>query len=244
MAMCRMMLWTSKSGELPPKQLLEGLVRIAEKDRFGKSHGNGWGMGWVDPQGGVGLYRNLKPIWESQVNLPSQTLTLILHARRGSHVAPENTHPFRCGRLILAHNGMVSKAFTRPLTRHKPQGVTDSEAYLCLLAELLEEEDLVEALRRSLELVKVKTALNLLIIHLAENPREGEAYALNYFRAESSEEASKGYYTLHWRLLDEGLAVASEPLDEASWTPISLDGKPILLKVRFGAPGKFEFLRL
>jgi len=129
------------------------LIAQSKQDARGLSNPHGWGMGHI-ANGTTSCFRQVHPAFESQGYRKKaahiEGTTILAHVRRATVGDPKqaNTHPFRHGPALLAHNGHVP-AFEaiRPhlLDRlsDKYQGIihgdTDSEHIFALLLQLLKE---------------------------------------------------------------------------------------------------------
>lgn len=132
-------------------ELLEAqnaLIRQSERDERGLINDDGWGIG-LRIDGELICEREVGPASESEEyrrEAAEAEATLVLaHVRRATvgSVSTANTHPFRHGRSMLAHNGHVG-AFDRgvrelmlsemrPEDREAIRGTTDSEHFFHLL---------------------------------------------------------------------------------------------------------------
>ncbi len=78
------------------------------------TNGDGFGVGWYD---GVldepGVYRSVHPAWndrnlrELAAHVSSGLFFAHIRASTGTAVQETNTHPFRYGRWLFMHNGLV-----------------------------------------------------------------------------------------------------------------------------------------
>lgn len=123
------------------------LIRQSEKDERGLVNDDGWGIGYVR-DGRLHCEREVGPASESEEYRRDASrvvaTTAVAHVRRATvgGAARENTHPFRHGRSMLAHNGHIG-AFDRvrdellagmtPEHRGAIAGTTDSEHFFHLL---------------------------------------------------------------------------------------------------------------
>lgn len=123
------------------------LIRQAEEDERGLVNDDGWGIG-VIRDGRARCEREVAPADESaeyreEASREAGT-TVVAHVRRATVGEPAlaNTHPFRDGNALLAHNGHVGGfdaarermlAEMRPVDREAIRGTTDSEHVFRLL---------------------------------------------------------------------------------------------------------------
>lgn len=123
------------------------LIRQSEEDERGLVNDDGWGIGYVSG-GELHCEREVGPASESEGYRRDaarvEATTVLAHVRRATVGGPAraNTHPFRHGRAMLAHNGHIG-AFDRiretllaelqPAERDAIAGTTDSEHFFQLL---------------------------------------------------------------------------------------------------------------
>ena len=143
--MCRWMGWSGQPvlvEELPfkPKQ---GLVDQSLHSRMGveTTNGDGFGLGWYG-RAGAGLYHSVAPAWgdanlrELARHIESPLFLAHVRATTGTAIQQTNCHPFRHGRWLFVHNGVIDgfdSAAARSHARRRPElfadieGSTDSE---------------------------------------------------------------------------------------------------------------------
>ena len=115
--MCR---WLAYSG---PPIFLEALVFEPENSLCSQSlqalesksptNGDGFGIGWYDHREEPGLFREVLPAWNDD-NLRSLAAQIRsglffghVRASTGTVTNRSNCHPFRHGRWMFMHNGMI-----------------------------------------------------------------------------------------------------------------------------------------
>lgn len=126
------------------------LMRQSAGDAEGLVHGHGWGI--ADFRNGTPFVQ--RQTWAayhgehfSKAAARTYGHTAIAHVRRATvgGQSIENTHPFRHGRWIFAHNGTIPRflkvrdrmiAATDPLLRNSIHGTTDSEHLFFYLLSL------------------------------------------------------------------------------------------------------------
>jgi len=188
------------------------------------TNGDGFGVGWYGTREEPGVYHEVLPAWNDKNlrNLAHQLSSglFLAHVRAstGTDTSRTNCHPFKCGRWMFMHNGMIGgySHIRRDLERLIPDGIfpnrlgtTDSEAFFLLLFAEGVEEDPVGAMVRT-----VKRILGVMEQHGVRDPfrmtallTDGErVYALRY--ATDPEPPS-----LFWWPQEDRLLVVSEPLD-------------------------------
>ncbi len=135
------------------------------------TNGDGFGLGWYGPGGGItpGLYKSTQPAW-SDANLLEvashlRTGLLFAHVRAstGTEVQRTNCHPFRYGRWLWMHNGVI-RGFRElkrdlvlavdPALYPGIEGSTDSEVLFFLALTFGLMDDPFEAVARAVGLVE------------------------------------------------------------------------------------------
>jgi glutamine amidotransferase len=134
--MCR---WLAYSGS--PIRLEELLVNRERSlidqslhSRLGATttNGDGFGVGWYDDAGMPRLYRSTHPAWndrnlrELAAGVSSPLFFAHIRASTGSAIQETNTHPFRYGKWLWMHNGLI-RDFSR--VRRELLSVVDDEYY-------------------------------------------------------------------------------------------------------------------
>ena len=132
--MCR---WLAYFGNpIRPEALLYdvpySLVAQSRKDRLAGGHPNadGFGLGWYGDREEPGLYRSIAPAWgdrngrELAGQIESRLFVAHIRAATGTPVEQTNSHPFRHGRWLFAHNGFIDGLLPRaprPAVRRRPE---------------------------------------------------------------------------------------------------------------------------
>ena len=171
--MCR---WLAYSGS--PMRLEELLVKRDRSlidqslhSRLGATttNGDGFGVGWYDDSDTPRLYRSVHPAWndrnlrELAAGISSPLFFAHIRASTGTAIQETNAHPFRYGRWLWMHNGLI-REFPR-LRRElvlavddslfpSIEGTTDSETMFYLALTFGLESDPVGAVERMVGLVE------------------------------------------------------------------------------------------
>jgi glutamine amidotransferase len=222
-----------------------GLIDQSLHSRLGveTTNGDGFGLGWYGAGDGPGVYRNVAPAWgdanlrELAAHIESHMFIAHVRATTGTAIQETNCHPFRHGRWLFVHNGVIAgfHAMRRELMLGvapelfpEIEGSTDSEVLFHLALTHGLEHDPVDALERAIGLVETVAAR-----HGVEHPvqasvgvTDGERiWAFRY----SSERRSRSLFVsndassiraLHpenprlQRLHDEDRVVVSEPTSD------------------------------
>ena len=215
------------------------------------TNGDGCGGGWYAGDGGPGLFRSTDPVWNDrnlrELSAHARAGRVFAHIRAstGSAVQQTNCHPFRYGRWLWVHTGLV-----RDFPRVKRElmlavdgslypsieGSTDSELLFYLALTLGLEEDPPGAVERMVGLVE-ETGRR----HGTEHPLQmtigtTDGKSVWAFRYSSEGKSRTLYYSTDVRTLremyperprlqeasDETRIVVSEPLVDlaGAWTEV------------------------
>ncbi len=150
-------------GEIETRKLLDDLIIIAQgknelnekNSMYGKvSHGDGWGLAYLNSDDKWTLYKSLQPIYQDKKlsELKSiKTKAVILHVRRATTGSKslQNTQPFlyrdKVNEIIFAHNGTIYDDFS--ISDKYIEGNSDSAKWFNrLLKEYCEKETLQNSL--------------------------------------------------------------------------------------------------
>jgi glutamine amidotransferase len=184
------------------------------RQRHGTVNADGFGMGWYDATRAEPIrYRRSIPIW-ADANLPALAeiarsaclLAAVRCATTGMPVEESATAPFTDGPWLLSHNGRVERDAVRDLA-DGAESACDS-AWLAAAA--------FQRLRAGLALGE---ALAEVVTHAgAKDP----AARLNLLASDGDRLAATVWGdTLFHRPSDDGVLVASEPLDDLpGWQPV------------------------
>ncbi len=158
--MCR---WVAYSGS--PVRLEEllykptnSLVMQSKHARLGveTTNGDGFGVGWYGSAPTPGLFHSTEPAWHDRnlrelcAQASSARVFAHIRASTGSAVQQTNCHPFRHGRWLWMHNGLLADFPTvkrdlvmavEPSLFPLIEGATDSELFFFLALTFGLEED-------------------------------------------------------------------------------------------------------
>lgn len=171
--MCR---WLAYAGA--PITLEEVLFRptrslvmqsLRAKEGAEPTNGDGFGIGWYGRSAEPRLYRSTSPAWNDrnlrELALDVQSRLFLAHVRAstGTAVQQTNCHPFRHGRWLWMHNGLIRefRAIKRELVLAVDdalypliEGTTDSELMFFLAITFGLEEDVPRGVQRMVEFVE------------------------------------------------------------------------------------------
>ena len=176
--MCRWMAWHGQPVLM--EDLLfktqHGLIDQSLHSRLGveATNGDGFGVGWYTGGKSPGTYHSVQPAW-GDANLQDlaahiETPLFLAHVRAttGTAIQGTNCHPFRSGRWLFVHNGVVGdfRGLRRdlmltidPARFPDVQGSTDSEVLFHLALTFGLEADPILALEHVIGIVE-QTARN------------------------------------------------------------------------------------
>ncbi|MGZ4689289.1 MAG: class II glutamine amidotransferase [Acidimicrobiia bacterium] len=200
------------------------LVRQAQTPRYqraGRDNPDGWGVAWKtegDAPGGHQRYRAATRMWTDRSFAGEEHATVVLAAARyaspGSELLISNVAPFTADEWLFSLNGFVSdfrvgfgdelRSKVSPRREQAIEGDTDSEVVFALVLDQLDAgASPGEALAEIARIVRAQSrgALNLLLT-------DGTAIAATAI--DNSLFLRDG----------PGLLIASEPLDDDSWTEV------------------------
>jgi predicted glutamine amidotransferase len=167
--MCRWMAWHGQPVLID--ELLfktpHGLVDQSLHSRLGveTTNGDGFGVGWYGRGDGPGVYRSISPAWgdanlrHMAGHIESPVFLAHIRATTGTAIQETNCHPFRHGRWLFVHNGVIGDfrdlrrdlmLLVDPQLFPDIQGSTDSEVVFHLALTYGLEEDPVAALERTI----------------------------------------------------------------------------------------------
>jgi predicted glutamine amidotransferase len=245
--MCR---WLAYSGS--PIRLEELLVKrdrslidqsLHARQGATTTNGDGFGVGWYDEGGDPRLYRSTHPAWndrnlrELAAGISSPLFFAHIRASTGTAIQETNTHPFRHGRWLWMHNGLI-REFAR-MRRElldavddslftSIEGTTDSELMFYLALTFGLESDPVAAVEKMIGLVEETGQAHSVDAPLQMTVATTDGQSIWAFRY-SSEGASRSLYfstrmdtlkALHPDLeelgafSDETRVIVSEPLGD------------------------------
>jgi len=195
---------------------LESFAEMSESSRApdGSRQADGWGVSWINGDGGWHWIKSVAPIWTERQAFKSVPASRILvcHARSASFPGQEGIleycQPFNKNRHAFVFNGLL-RGVTLP-TRNG--GGVGSQKIWEVLANLLEREEPGHSLEKlTVILEKRSREISALNIGLCDGDR---LYA--YCRYADNPE----YYRLHAASPSGLTAVCSEPLAVADFEPV------------------------
>jgi predicted glutamine amidotransferase len=253
--MCR---WLAYSGSsIPLEELLitpkHSLIDQSLHSRLGATttNGDGFGVGWYDDGETPRLYRSTQPAWndrnlrELAAGVSSPLFFAHVRASTGGAIQQTNTHPFRYGRWLWMHNGLIRdfSQVKRDLILAVDdslftaiEGTTDSETMFYLALTYGLEDDPVAAVEQMVGFVEETGRRHGVELPVQMTVATSDGQRVWAFRY-SSEGASRSLYystSMHdlkalypdseafANLSDETRAVVSEPLGDlpGAWNEV------------------------
>jgi glutamine amidotransferase len=171
--MCRWLAYTG--GAIPLAELIfntrHSLIDQSLSAHFSTepTNGDGFGVGWYDGLDAPGLYKHTQPAWNDAnlhdlcTHISSPLFMAHVRASTGTAIQHSNCHPFRHGRLLMVHNGLIHE-FAR-LRRQLAlalddnyynaiTGSTDSELMFLLALQFGMATDVYEGVARMVDFVE------------------------------------------------------------------------------------------
>jgi len=171
--MCRWMAWSGQPVLIEDLLLkpAHGLIDQSLHSRMGveTTNGDGFGIGWYGMGDGPALYHSVAPAWgdtnlrELAAHIESPLFIAHVRATTGTAIQQTNCHPFRHGRWLLVHNGVIAGFDTLrrdlilavdPSLFAGIRGSTDSEVLFHLALTFGLEDDPVAALEQAIGVVE------------------------------------------------------------------------------------------
>ena len=254
--MCR---WLAYYGDPIPIEALilrrqHSLIDQSLHSREGAetTNGDGFGVGWYSELGGIpGLYKSIQPAWndrnlrELSKHISSPLFFAHIRASSGTAVQETNAHPFRYGRWLFMHNGLV-REFPRvrrdlmlaidPALFPDIEGSSDSEVLFHLALTFGLEDDPLTALELMVGFVEevghrheVEYPLMMTVattdgeqIIAARYSSEGQSRSLYFSTEAHALKAQHPDSEELQELSDETRAIVSEPLGDVvgAWNKV------------------------
>jgi predicted glutamine amidotransferase len=208
-----------------------------------ETNGDGFGIGWYGAYETPAVFHSIEPAWndrnlrELAGHIKAGIVFAHIRASTGSPVQQTNCHPFRHGRWLWMHNGLIHDFHTvkrdlmlavDPALYPEIEGTTDSEALFHLALTFGLEEDPPAAVQRAIGLVETVGRR-----HGVEHPFQGtiattDGERIWAFRYSSEGKSRSLFFSTDVRALramypenellrevdDESRLVVSEPLGE------------------------------
>jgi len=237
--MCRLLGYCS-SREASLEDLI-GADGLREFTGLCALHGDGWGMAWYEGAEPVvrksPIRADSAPEYDKLAREPLADLGLV-HLRwatPGLGVNELNSHPFRHGQYMFAHNGAIHPQNRLPEMLPEQwelqlAGTTDSERYFLLIMSRLASHggDMVAAIAEAAADIDSRfepNSLNAILLtpdrlysiswHHGDRVPEAKLRASGYDQPEVA-----AYFDLAYLATDSAVVVASSNWPQPGWTPL------------------------
>ncbi|MEV8630852.1 ergothioneine biosynthesis protein EgtC [Streptosporangium sp. NPDC051023] len=190
-----------------------GLLRQSyapRMQRHGMINADGFGIGWYDPTRVEPVrYRRSIPMW-ADANLPALAeiarsgclLAAVRSASEGMPIEETATAPFADGSWLLSHNGRVARGPVRELAGDGGAESTCDAAWVAAAVFVRRRAGLT-----------LGDALSEVVVHAGTKDPQGR---LNLLACDGASLAATVWGDTLFLNLDDGVLVASEPLDDRS----------------------------
>jgi predicted glutamine amidotransferase len=215
------------------------------------TNGDGFGIGWYGVGDTPGVFHSIEPAWNDRNlrdlagHIRSPLVLAHIRASSGSPVQQTNCHPFRHGRWLWMHNGVL-RDFPRvkrelvlavdPSLYPQIEGSTDSEVFFFLALTLGLEDDPPAAVERAVGLIEevgrrrgVEQPIQMTVattdgtrVWAFRYSSEGQSRSLFYSTAVSTLRHQYPDNPVLHGLSDETRVVVSEPLGDlaGAWNEV------------------------
>jgi glutamine amidotransferase len=215
------------------------------------TNGDGFGVGWYGEGETPRVYRSTHPAWndrnlrELAAGISSPLFFAHIRASTGTAIQETNTHPFRHGRWLWMHNGMI-RDFPRvrrelmleidPELFDSIEGTTDSETFFYLALTLGLEDDPIAAVARAVGLIEETGERNGVELPIQMTVATTDGTTIWAFRYSSEGDSRSLYFSTRMDELkalypeseelasldDETRVVVSEPLGDlpGAWNAV------------------------
>ena len=206
-----------------------------------ETNGDGFGVGWYGDRETPAIFHSVEPAWndrnlrELAGHISSPLVFAHIRASTGSPVQQTNCHPFRHGRWLWMHNGMI-REFNKvkrdlvlevdPLLYPEIEGTTDSEVFFHLALTYGLEHDPPAAVERAVGCIEKTSARYGIESPIQMTVATTDGRSIWAFRYSSEGRSRSLFYSTDVRTLraqhpdnaviqgvsDESRLVVSEPL--------------------------------
>jgi predicted glutamine amidotransferase len=215
------------------------------------TNGDGFGIGWYGVEDTPGTFHSIEPAWNERnlrdlaAHVRSEVVFAHIRASSGSPVQQTNCHPFRHGRWLWMHNGLIRDfhALKRDLVLEVDpslypaiEGSTDSEIFFFLALTLGLEDDPPAAVEHAVGLIEsvgrrhgVEHPIQMTVattdgrsVWAFRYSSEGSSRSLFYSTRVDTLRAQHPEVAMLRELSDESRLVVSEPLGDlaGAWNEV------------------------
>lgn len=203
--MCRLLIVRAE------KEFLIGshLRKFAEISQQSTEYqGHGWGYCYLEGNDWK-FYKNIKPIWEDNLNIDKKTRLLVVHARsafQDKDIVIENNMPFYDGKYVYIFNGELHGVKLRA------EGRIGAEKIFNYIKRF-DKGDMLEALNTGTEII-VNNSSYVKAMNIILTDRE-KIYLATIFNEQPE------YFTMYKKQTDNMIMLCSMPYPEEEWQKIT-----------------------
>ncbi len=234
--MCRLLGVAGKLNPATEKIILQKFQNLAEAGRIPrgalKGHKDGWGIA-AFANGKIILYdRRAEDAAQSthygEVVRMLEEMNhnvVVAHLRKASvgSANAENTHPFKFGNFVFAHNGTIANYQNIPVaktTANMLAGTTDSERFFYYLMEQYQEKPgqlMEETIKACVSMVGEKLGYKSMNFVMSDGVQVWAMREVNEDDEVVKEKKLLDYYTLYRAVIDGTTVICSEKIIPGNW---------------------------
>jgi len=215
------------------------------------TNGDGFGIGWYGLGETPGVFHSVEPAWNDRnlrnlaAHISSPMVFAHIRASSGSAIQQTNCHPFRHGRWLWMHNGLIGEFHqlkreivlaVDPSLYPEIEGSTDSEVFFYLALSMGLEDDPPGAVERAVGLIEQIGARHGVDQPMQMTVATTDGTTLWVFRYSSAHQSRSLFYSNNVSALreqhpdapilqqvsDESRLVVSEPIGDlaGAWTEV------------------------
>jgi predicted glutamine amidotransferase len=187
--------------------VLKPFAKLSKKSK--EFQGHGWGFSYIDEEGTWQHYKNIKPIWEDNLEGFGRSTFLIAHARSAfedKDIVVENNMPFMDDKFIFIFNGELRGV------KIKEEGRIGAEKIFNFIKRFNERKP-AEMLEKGTRLIQKRSkyvrALNIIMTD------RKKVFVTNIFNEEPE------YFQMYYKVLGKRIMVCSDPFPtETDWEKV------------------------
>jgi glutamine amidotransferase len=203
--MCRL-LYVKSKYKFEIVHYLQHFAQIAKNSK--EYQGHGWGLAYLYREKWH-FYKNIKPIWEDDLNKFGKTELLMAHARsafRDMDITVNNNMPFYDKKYVYIFNGELHGV------KIKEKGRIGAEKIFNFI-QRFDPENIISSIRKGLAILEKRTryvkAINFIIADKIN------ACVVSYFNEDDD------YFTMFYKKTQHDLVICSEKFNETDdWVAI------------------------
>ena len=216
--MCRLLTIRSNE-EFEIRKHLDSFANISKNSK--EYQGHGWGCSYLE-NGIWKTYRNIKPIWEDDLNQFGSTTLLIAHARsafKDEGIVIENNMPFEDDKHMFIFNGELHGV------KINSEGRIGAEKIFNFIRRLRDNDrEMLDALTKAVDIIKKRSkyikSMNIIIVDKETN----QIYVSSLFNEEPN------YFSMYEKKDGNTYIVCSDYfVGEKNWEKIPNDTIKVIL---------------